>query len=131
MNTLERTIVTALLRDMRIAGYRPAAIWDGCEYVLGGEAGELLNVASDDAIVDCGIARELTDAEVLEQIADIDDFPTLHFTHLNKSTWGNRGVMLITGNGEDIISDYHVVAGEPFGAVIERLYDCLSNGATL
>jgi hypothetical protein len=35
--------------------------------------------------------------------------------------WGNRGVLLILGNGEDIISDYH--CGNPeFAAAVDRVY---------
>jgi hypothetical protein len=129
MQTIERVILSALLRDMRAAGYQPAAVWDGGEYVMACADGSVKS--REHAEVPARIERPLTDAEALDAIASVDD-STLHFTHRNQQTWGNRGVLVILGNGEDVISDHHCARGEgeTFDAVIDAIYDRISNGGT-
>jgi len=135
MQTIERTIITALLRDMRAAGYQPAAVWDSEEYVMAGKAGALEHFEADSAPDE--ITRALTDKEALDELDAVDAYTTLHFTRHNARTWGNRGVMIVLGNGEDVISDYHAPledsdewdgAAEPFERIIEAIYDRISDG---
>lgn len=144
MKTIERTIITALLRDMRAAGYQPAAVWDSEEYVLARADGTFLlsNVWDNGTIVErpwgtqryalgtepIEIARPLSDEEVLVELDSVDADCTLHFTHHNATTWGNRGVLLIQGNDEDVISDCHCADDEPFEGVIEAIYERITKG---
>lgn len=131
MNTLEKTIITALLRDMQQEGYRAAAIWTGEDYVVAGQSG-LIEISRDAGGDGEPVARPLTEEEVFSVFTDYDmATPTIHFTHKGLMTWGNRGVMVIEGNGEDIISDYHVAEGESFGSVIDHIYAQLETGQTL
>jgi hypothetical protein len=131
MNTLEKTILTALLRDMRAAGYQPCAVWTGEDYVMADARGGTSEARNGSTRLDRAV-RPLTDEEVFAVFADYDmATPTLHFTHLNRDTWGNRGVMIVEGNGEDIISDFHCADGEPFSPIIQAIYDKLSEGAAL
>lgn len=130
MQTIERTILTALLRDMHAAGYQPAAVWNDGEYVLGkGEQTISLPPGSRKAFMD-HIERPLTDAEALEHVDSVD-CSTLHFTHQNATTWGDRGVFIVLGNGEDCLSDYHCPTGEPFASVIGALMSRLERGEVL
>lgn len=135
MKTIERTIISALMRDMRAAGYQTAAVWDGEAYVMAHGTFEELsprfhssqapNTAAPDHI-----ERAMTDEEALAAVDAVDD-STLHFTNLNATTWGRRGVLLVLGNGEDVISDYHCAKGEPFSGVIDAIYARLENGSVL
>jgi hypothetical protein len=125
MKTIERLILTALLRDMRAAGYRAAAVWDGDEYNLAGSETEYSTVNRDGS--PATIERALTDDEALFLIDSVDDC-TLHFTRQNADTWGNRGVFIVLGNDEDCISDYHAPKNEPFCDVITAIYDRVEKG---
>lgn len=137
MQTIERVIISALIRDMKAAGYEPAAVWDGELYTMAvGEVGEHRNFAGpasmyleppDEPEAPAEIIRPLSDAIAMSAIDSVDDC-TLHFTHRNAKTWGNRGVLLILGNGEDVVSDYHVADGELFGEVVERIYQRIYYG---
>jgi hypothetical protein len=141
MQTIERVLILALIRDMRTAGYQPAAVWDGEAHVLAKSANLADGLASFDAEprmlssqptkseAPANILRPLTDDEALQAIDTVDE-STLHFTDCNATTWGGRGVLIILGNGEDCLSDYHVAKGEPFGGIIERIYDRISDGHT-
>lgn len=132
MQTIERLIISALLRDMRAAGYQPAAVWNDGEYVVGrlltGKS-DSLHAGSRDAVMS-HIERPLTDAEALEHVDSVD-CSTLHFTRQNATTWGDRGVFIVLGNGEDCLSDYHCPKGEPFVSVIESLSGRLERGELL
>jgi hypothetical protein len=113
MQPIERAILIALLVDMRAAGYEPAAVWDGEAYLMAGGAEykqkrmRMHSSQSADTDAPDEITQPMTDDEVLDAVGSVDDPTTLHFTHHRKRTWGNRGALLILGNGEDIISDYH------------------------
>lgn len=134
MNTIERTIISALIRDMRAAGFQPAAVWDGEAYVMANGTFEQNSMRfhssqSPDTDAPDNIERAMTDVEALAAIDSVDD-STLHFTHQNATTWGNRGVLLILGNGEDVISDYHC-GDTAFSAVVDGIYSRLNAGAVL
>jgi hypothetical protein len=120
MQAIERQILIALLKDMRAAGYQPAAVWDGEQYVIARSDGDVMSIDSKAGSGYERIARPLTDREALEAIDSVCD-STLHFTHHNAETWGNRGVLLILGNGEDVISDSHDAKDEPFGEIIDAV----------
>lgn len=135
MKTIERMILIALMRDMRKAGYEVAAVWTGDEYRMACPEGRVKNYAYDDnergmPVAPSKIIRSLTDVEALKEIDSVDQ-STLHFTHRNAKTWGNRGVLVILGNGEDVLSDFHATEREPFGKVIRNIYDKLNNGQAL
>lgn len=128
MNTLERTILTALIRNLGQHGYKVASVWDDGAYILGKADGtiESLEDAGDSPIV-----RPLTVDEALDAVDSVD-VSTIHFTYHNALDWGCRGIMVVLGNGEDCISDYHSPRDpEPFCQVIEEIYDKLNRGDTL
>lgn len=132
MQLSERVIITALLRDMREDGYQPAAVWDGGAYVMAhgtfDERSQRLHSSQcPDTAAPDHIVRPMTDEEVFAAVDSVDE-STLHFTNKNATTWGSRGVLLILGNGEDVISDYHDARGESFGAVIDHLYTQIEAG---
>jgi hypothetical protein len=132
MNTIERVIITALLRNMRAEGYQPAAVWDGGAYQMADDKtyepdklpmlSRKRNTAAPEEIT-----RSMTDEEALRSIDSVCEC-TLHFTHRNAKTWGNRGVLLILGNGEDVISDFHDAADEPFSEIINTIYNRVAAG---
>lgn len=79
---IERKIIRKMISELAKVGYTPKAVWDGEEYV---------------------------DAETTEQALDAIfavDESTLHFQAAD-GHWGNLGVFLVGGNGNDVISDYH------------------------
>jgi len=81
---LERRIVRTLIQELAAAGYLPVKVWDGGEYVA---------VSALD--------------ETMDAVFAVDD-STIHFAPKDKpEEWGRRGVLIIGGNGEDIISDWH------------------------
>lgn len=113
MQFIERVILGKLLAAMREAGHSPVAVWDGEEYQGAKATGDADVIGDKPAI--------MSDKEVLAAVDSVD-FSTIHFTHRNTRTWGNRGVFVVLGNGEDVISDHHVAANEPtFQAVIDAL----------
>lgn len=124
MNITERVIIKALIEDMRAHGYEVAGVWDGEEYVLPNPDAidGAFQYAPNDESTPTDITRAMTTDEALQAIDTVDDC-TLHFTHQNKKTWGDRGVFLVLGNGEDVISDHHDPRGEPFSEVIADLGD--------
>lgn len=128
MKLVERYIISTLIRDMRAAGYQPCAVWTDPEYVLAGRKGAVSAFSA--AKAPDPAHRALTDEEVFAAI-DTGGICTLHFSHRGSMTWGNRGVLLILGNGEDCISDSHCAKGEAFEDIVERIYDCINNGTLL
>lgn len=130
MQSIERHIISALIRNMNDEGYLVAAFWDGEEYQMGGGLPGQPVVSHGAEDPPDNIVRAMGETEALDAIDTVDE-GTLHFTHRNKDTWGTRGVYLVLGNGEDVISDYHVAEGEPFGKVIKAIYDRISDGKLL
>lgn len=121
MKTIERYVITALMRDMRAAGYQVAAVHVGDGYVM---ARTTLHRAP------ATIAEPMTDAKALEAIDSVDRC-TLHFTDRNSTEWGDHGVLIILGNGEDCLSDSHSHENEPFNGIIDAIYDKLNAGSLL
>lgn len=93
---IETAIITRLCAALASAGFVPAKVWDGGEYV-----------ATPDL------------AAVLDAVFAVDE-STIHFAPTGKpDAWGRLGVFVVCGNGQDIVSDYH--CGNPvFSAAIER-----------
>lgn len=108
MQTIERVIITALLRNALAEGLVPVAVWDSEEYngvplQWDGDLADKPRYIAANAIV----SRALTDAEVLDVVGSVDD-STVHFAPVTDlQDWGACGVLLVLGNGEDIISDHH------------------------
>jgi hypothetical protein len=123
MNITERVIIRQLIADLNQAGYQTAAVYDGGDYIMGRDG---KTVAIDGDAAPSVIDRPLSVDEALEAIDSVDD-ATLHFTHKDSNTWGNRGVYLVLGNGEDVISDHHDPENEPFTQVICDLYKKIDN----
>lgn len=106
MNTvrkIETAIVTALVEELKAAGYVPVKVYDGGEYVK---------------------APDL--AGVLEAVFSVDE-STINFAPAGEpKKWGKLGVFIVGGNGEDCISDYH--CGDPiFAKAVERACDRSEN----
>lgn len=99
---LEHAIARALLAHMKAAGWEAVAVWDSEQYVMAGGAGIPRDAA--EAVESPAIMSE---ADVLDTVFGVDAYPTVHFARAdNLKDWG-LGVMLVTGNGYDLISDYH------------------------
>lgn len=121
MQNIEKFIIQRLIADMERAGYHVAAVWDGEQYQMVDAEGRPISLDRGPAHA----KRAMSVAQALDSIDSVDD-STLHFTHKDASTWGDRGVLLILSNGEDVISDYH--AGDAvFESIIERIYDAISD----
>lgn len=124
MNTeqiAERAIIKALIVAMAAAGYQVAAVWDGEVYQMGGGKSYMPPAFVPDH------APGMDETAALEAIYSVDEC-TLHFTHKGKHSWGNRGVLLILGNGADVISDYHC-ADKNFDDVISAIYARIEDGS--
>lgn len=126
MQLIERIIIQALLRDMRRFGYLPAAVYDGEDYVLSVSETEFQTFTDNNA--PGSIVRHLTDDQALTAIDSVSE-STLHFTQRGTKTWGDRGVMLIIGNGQDVISDHHNARGEPFNTILQKLFERIEDGS--
>jgi hypothetical protein len=104
---LEHAIVKGLIAELDRSGFVPV----GIHY-------------SD---IDRGKMQPLDPKEVVYEIFEIDDAITLHFARKgeqNDPDADNPGVLLIQGNGVDIISDYHAkVPG--FSETVDRFSDAI------
>lgn len=131
MKTIERMILLALIRDMRAQGYEVASVWDGDNYQMPGPDATIQEFPADSKFIEGGIVRPMTDEEACEAMDSVCE-STLHFTYRNKKTWGTRGVLVILGNGEDVLSDFHAPpTREPFQKVVIDIYDKLEKGLVL
>ena len=93
---IERAKVSAVVAECEAAGYVPVRVWDGGEYVK---------------------TTGVTGA--LDAVFAVDE-STIHFAPRDKPNgWGGCGVLVILGNGEDCISDWHC-GDEVFSAAVER-----------
>jgi hypothetical protein len=119
---VERAILTALIENLSAAGFKPAAVWTEETYQLAdGEEWSARHSNRE-------IRKPMTTDEVLKVFDDFDMLtPTVHFTHQHLLSWGNRGVMVVNGNGEDFISDWHC-GDKAFDAIIETVADAAQNG---
>jgi len=126
---IEAAILVALINNLSAAGFKPAAVCIDGEgaYVLAPKADGSDNILYEDLPAE--ISNPLTAAQVADLIFNVWDVvsPTIHFTHQHKLTWGH-GVMVVLGNGEDFISDWH--CGDPaFDAVVTQVSEAASEGA--
>lgn len=110
----EMRILQALIDHLGASGFIPAAVYtDDGMYLMpdkGGKVEELLpqNAPVRGKVVPDQIESALTMAQLLRIFAEYDlGAPTVHFTHQHVTTWGNRGVQVVPGNGCDFISDWH------------------------
>lgn len=118
---VERAILIALIDNLRSAGFAPAAVWTEENYQLAD--GEELSYSNRE------IRKPMTTDEVLKVFDDFDMLaPTVHFTHQHKLSWGNLGVMVVNGNGEDFISDWHN-SDRAFDAIVETVVEAAGEGA--
>ena len=91
---LERAIVTALVRQMMKIGWNPTCVYDGGEYV-----------------------KTETQYKTVETVFTVDE-STISFTKNGRTL----GVLIVLGNGEDIITDYHCPDDCPdFTDCVERV----------
>ena len=97
---IERIIIRKLIEQMATAGFTPVSVWDSEEYV------------------------PATTAEaVIDHLYAVDADCTIHFARTaDLKDWGNLGVLAITGNGVDIISDYHC-GDEAFSRAVDAVYE--------
>jgi len=104
---LEHAIVRALVKELRAAGWRPVWVCDGEEDVK-------INASTEHSAL----------RQVLDAVFAVDDSSIQFQKH------GRRmSVMLIGGNGVDLISDYHCAhddkdsLGAEFAEVCDRVSD--------
>lgn len=80
MQAIERKIVRAMVKRLGAIGWKPVSVFDGGEQV-----------------------PAITEKAVLEAVDSVDD-STVTFA---KEGCINQGVLLVLGNGEDVVSDYN------------------------
>lgn len=120
---VERAILIALINNLNAAGFKPAAVWTEETYQLADGEEWTHNRA------DREIRKPMTTDEVLKVFEDFDMLtPTVHFTEQHTLAWGNRGVMVVNGNGEDFIADWHC-GDKAFNAIVETVAEAASAGA--
>lgn len=112
MQRIERLIILELIAKLSTDGYKPVAVWDGYEYT----GAEMIGSAAT-----LGEAPPAMTAKQVLAAVDSTDTSTIHFTQQYSTAWGNRGVFVVLGNGVDVISDYHVARGEPFGIIVDTV----------
>lgn len=113
MQLIERLIICKLIEELDVAGFAPVKFWDGEAYQTikwKASSTEANKVQREKACIEC--------------ITSVDE-GTLHFApKTDLKAWGRLGVLLILGNGQDIISDYHCADHTPtFAPAIERVYE--------
>jgi hypothetical protein len=116
MQLIEKVIIVKLIEELDKAGFVPVQFWDGEEYQpivwKNGSTGPDNNVQREKACMDA--------------ITSVDE-GTLHFaSKTDLKGWGRLGVLLILGNGEDVISDYHC-GNAAFDAAIQSVYKFIEN----
>lgn len=103
---IEKAVIRRLISELGLAGYVPVNVWDSEEHVPATTA---------DAVIDTIFA--------------VDADCTIHFAKKDElAVWGRRGVLIICGNGQDCVADYHC-ADKVFDAAIERVYEAINNGS--
>jgi hypothetical protein len=96
MMPVERRIITALIKSAVKAGFVPVRFWD---------EGDYQDVDCRASTTGAALKRCITSAL---SCVDSVDMGTLHFApQANLEDWGTHGVLLILGNGQDVISDWH------------------------
>lgn len=108
---LERAIVTALIKECAAAGFVPVTVYQDGDYEP-----DLSSIEGPDQPTPVALSTEAA----IDAVFAVD-VSTLHFAPAdNLGAWGNRGVMLVCGNGEDIISDWHC-GNEAFNSAVARV----------
>lgn len=110
MQLVEKVIVCKLIEKLDAAGFVPVKWWDGEEY-------QAIDNPMDNAATPARREKQCIDA------INTVDTGTLHFAPKTDLTnWGQMGVLLILGNGEDIISNYHCSTNYPaFTATVDSM----------
>lgn len=128
MHKHEQRILEALLNNLRAAGYEPAAIWTE-EYYLTAVGDKVFAEFAHSQAPEL-IERPLTNAEVVKAFEEYDMYaPTIHFTDRSARTW-SLGVMVVPGNLEDFISDWHVRDDAPaFDKIVGEVASAAGEGA--
>ena len=109
MQNIERIIIRRLITEAAVRGFVPVKFWDGEEY------------QEVEQEVVCGEATRFSAIKAIDTV----DEGTLHFApEKDRTAWGQRGVLLILGNGEDVISDWHS-GDETFSAACEATLDAI------
>jgi hypothetical protein len=113
MQLIERLIICKLIEELDTAGFAPVQFWDGEEY-------QTIKWKADSTEAN-KVQREKACIECVNSVGE----GTLHFApKTDLKAWGGLGVLLILGNGQDIISDYHCADHTPaFGPAIERVQE--------
>lgn len=121
---LERAIVAALIAHMRKAGWVVSRTWDGEEYCFPRTDAQVLNAVFDLDEVSLrfvqthkraafdrvhAVSREAHKPKGLTVLGE------LHGGIGGEWDDGEHGVLLVLGNGEDIISDWNFTEGDPDG----------------
>ena len=98
---LERRIVAGLLLQLRRAGMPCTSVYDGEEFV-----------------------RVSTDQEALEVAFNVE-VPHIHVGELDEIGRGTHAIMLVLGNGEDVLSDWS--GGEnAFSKLVDAFLDTIN-----
>lgn len=133
MNTtrIERAILKTLVQNLGAAGFKPAAVYieDGLYIMPDAKTGKLKEY--DRGTEPERITYAMTERQIEETLFEVYDTlsPTIHFTDKDRTTWG-LGVMVVVGNGEDFISDWHCgERAKAFDAIVETVADAAYNGA--
>jgi hypothetical protein len=101
---------------MAAAGFVPVCVWDTEEYIWS----PLTAPAAKRNALHARPPVPLTQQEVLYAVFGIDGGPTVHFAPTTRlQDWGAHGVMLVPGNGRDLIAD-HVDHVGPFSDAVNR-----------
>ena len=101
MRQTETQIVRALVRSLRAAGFDPVNFFDGEEYV-----------------------PAETEQAAIDAFLSVDD-GTLHFRNTQEprdKQSSSYGVLLVGGNGKDVIADWHC-KNDKFSAAIDAVLD--------
>jgi len=94
---VEKLIIRKTLAVLKKAGFAPVRVWDGGEYV-----------------------RARCERTVLKVVYSVG-CATIHFAPIDKpKEWGSTGVFVVTGNGIDVLSDWHI-QDKKFDAAMERV----------
>lgn len=97
MQNVEKRIITALIEACELAGFVPVKFWDSGEYQDVTWKANSVGPTAEQQRIESSIT-----------CVDSVDEGTLHFAPKSDlGAWGQRGVLLILGNGIDIISDWH------------------------
>jgi hypothetical protein len=120
---IEHAITRALVHELDKAGFVAVAVWDSEEYQLADNA-----TIKADAVPSMPAPKPMSLTEVLDSVFSVEEC-TLHFAKRDRlDAWGSLGVLLIGGNKEDLISDWHC-GDEAFNAAVERVCYLANKGA--